>query len=167
MRARSGFKSQSRRGILPWYLKVNRQMSTNNNLEKEIRSRVGRTLSNLHRRWWILKLTIARWGIMIGDHIENNTLRATHIKSKEISRRHVTGCVILFATTRLLFIYMFIFSKMKSRWKIKSRPQNSKDKAQIALEKTSLLQHRQTNSVESSSTQWAFCILLPHHWATT
>ena len=33
------------------------------------------------------------------------------------------------------YSYMCIFSKMKSRWKIKSRPQNSKDKAQIALEK--------------------------------
>ena len=44
------------------------------------------------------------------------------------------------------YSYMCIFSKMKSRWKIKSRPQNSKDKAQIALEKTSFLQHLQTNS---------------------
>ena len=40
VQARLGFKSQSRRGILPWYLRVNRQMSTNNNLEKETRSRV-------------------------------------------------------------------------------------------------------------------------------
>jgi hypothetical protein len=107
-----------------------------------------RTLPNLHRRWWILKLTIARWGVMIGYPIENNTLRATHIKSKEIPRRHVTGYVILFVTICMLFIYMRIFSKMKSRWKIKSRPQNSKDKAQIALEKTSLLQHLQTNYIQ-------------------
>ena len=50
-------------------------------------------------------------------------------------------------------MYMHVFSEIKSPGKIKNRPQNAKDKAQIAFEKISWVQHTcKTYSVEPSST---------------
>ena len=60
---------------------------------------------------------------MIGYPIENNTVSATHIKSKEIPRRHVTGYVILFATICMLFIHVYILENEKSVENQKSAPE--------------------------------------------